>query len=289
MSFSQPDAPNATDVSNTQQAYNQNNAAFQNKNNSYNQSTPFGSLSYTADPNSPSGYSVNTSLSPQQQQLLNTRQGTQQTLGTAGNQLAANSSSMYSSPYDLNAATGQTAKLLNNWQQQYLQPLYNQQDSNLEARLQNQGLTPGSEAYNNAKNLLARNQGDTTNQYLAQNEGQAFNQAVQNYQLPLQTVAGLMGSSAPQGPTFQATPTAQVQPPNYQQAAQNQFAGDQQNFQNTISGVGQIAGLVAAPFTGGLSMVPGMFGSAQSALSGGGWSNYNTSLGYKPSSAWYNN
>ena len=251
MSFNQPNSPDPGQVASTQQGFNTAAAQTQNQINSYNQNTPYGSLSYTADPNSPSGYSLNTSLSAPQQQLLNTRQGTQQTLGDTGNTLASNSAGMYSSPFDLNAATGQTASLLNNWNQQYLQPIFNQQQSNTNAQLQNQGLAPGSEAYNNAQNLLARNQGDVTNQYLSQNEGQAFNQALQQYQLPLQTEGALLGASSPQGPTFSATPTATVQPPNYQSAAQNNFQNQQTQYQNTMQGLGQGLGTLTGMFGGG--------------------------------------
>lgn len=276
MSFGAPDPPDAGNVSNQQFAYNEQAAKAQNKNNSYNQSTPFGSLQYVADPSSPSGYRVETSLSSDQQGLLDSRVQTQRTLGQAGNDLAANSSSMYSTPFDLNSASGETAGLLNSWNKKYLDPIFQMQDSNLEAQLRNQGLTPGSEAYNNAKNLQARNQGDVTTNYLTKNQGQAFDQAIKGYQLPLQTIAGLMSGGAPQSPAFQATPSATIQPPNYAQAAQNQYQGEAQNYQNMIGGAGQVAGLLAGPLTGGLSL-GGMFGSSPLSLSsfGGGWSTGN--------------
>lgn len=252
MSFifgSAPTPPDPTATANAQQTYNQNAATAQNKTNSYNQSGPTGSMSYVADPNSPSGYSLQTQASSYGAPLL----------GAATN-LANSSAGMYSQPYDLNAATGATAKTLNNWQQQYLQPIFNQQQSNTDAQLRNQGLTPGSEAYNNAQNLLARNQGDVTNQYLTQNEGQAYGQALQNYQLPLQTIAGLAQTGAPTG--FQQTPTAQVQPANYQGAVQNNYDQQMQNYQNNVNGVGKLissgVSLAAAPFTGGTSLA-GMF------------------------------
>lgn len=267
MSFGAPDPPNAGDVSREQFGYNKDAAAAQNRINSYNQSTPFGGLRYVADSNSPSGYRLETYLSPEQQRLLDTRISTQTTLGETANSLANNSASMYSSPFDLDSESGKTAGLLNNWNKRYLDPIFQMQDSNLEAQLRNQGLTPGSEAYNNAKNLQARNQGDVTTNYLTKNQGQAFDQAIKSYQLPLQTLAGMFGASAPQSPAFQSTPSATIQPPNYAQAAQNQYQGEMTNYQNMIGGAGQIAGLLAAPFSGGLSLAPGMFG--------GGWSSGN--------------
>lgn len=268
MSFlSPPDVPNANDVSNQQQNYNKVAAQTQNQVNSYNQSNPYGTQTYTPNAASPSGYSLNTALSPELQKLFDTQ------LGTVGS-LTDSSRGMYSSPYDMNAASGPTAGLLNKWQKDYRQPIFDQQQSNLDAQLQNQGLNINDKAYQNAQNLLARNQGDVTNQYLTMNQGQAFNQALQGYQLPLQTLSGLLGT-VPGVPKFGATPTAQVQPPNYQQAAQNQFTGEQTQYQNMIGGLGQVAGLVAAPFTGGLSMLPGMFAGGSNQFgkggTGGGW------------------
>lgn len=278
MSFlSPPSVPNAGDVANQQTQYNTAAAQAQQKGNMISQQTPYGALTYTSDPNSPSGYAANVSLSPEQQQLLNTRQGTQQTLGTAGNQLAGSSAGMYSRPYDLNAATGQTAGLLNDWSERYVSPIFKQQQSNKDAELYNQGLSPGSAAWDNAQNLLARNQGDVRNQYLQQNEGQAFNQTLQNYQLPLQTTAALMTGSAPQSPAFQQTPTAQIQPANYTGAVQNQFNAQQQQYNNMIGGIGQIGGIVGGSLLG--SGLTGMFGGSPvgNGISGsaGGWNSAN--------------
>jgi hypothetical protein len=279
MSLNAPSAPDPSVTSTAQQGYNLAAAKSQNQVNSYNQQNPYGSMSYTADPNSPSGYSLNTSLSPQQQGLLNTQVGTQGIAGQTGQDLLKNSAGMYSSPYDLNAATGQTANLLNKWQQQYVQPIFDQQSSNLEAQLRNQGLTPGSEAYNNAKNLLARNQGDVTNQYLTQNEGQAFGQALQNYQLPMQTAQSLYGMAAPTGPNFQQTPNAQIQPPNYAGQVQQNYQNQMQNYQNTWNNIGKLGaagvGLAMAPMTGGTSLLAGglgsMFGSSPTNLPQSQW------------------
>jgi hypothetical protein len=255
LSFSAPKPPDPTVTANTQQQYNTEAAKTQNQQNSYNQTNAFGSTAYVADPNSPSGYSVNTSLNPQSQAILDTQRG------TIGN-LAKASAGMYSSPFDLDAASRATATNLNNWKGAYLQPIFNQQDSNLEAQLRNQGLTPGSEAYNNAKNLLARNQGDVTTDYLTKNQGQAYSQALQSYQTPLQTIAGLE-QTLPGNPTFQQTPTAQIQPANYQGAVQDAYKGQVDNYNNMWKGIGQIGaagiGLAAAPFTGGGSLA-GMFG-----------------------------
>ena len=241
--FSPPTPPDPTATSNKQAQYNLQAGQQQNQVNSYNQVNPTGTQTYVSDPNSPSGYTLNQSLSAPYQSLFNTNTG-------AVNAMADNSASRYSAPFDAFGATGQLANTLNQWQGQYLKPIFQQQQSNTDAQLQNQGITPGSTAYNNAENLLARNQGDVTNQYLSMNEPQAYNQIMQNYYQPLQTEQSLLGIT-PGTPKFGQTPTAQVQPPNYQQAAQNNFQNNQTQFQNTMQGAGQLAG--------GFANMAGMF------------------------------
>lgn len=294
MSFNAPDTPNPTTTSNAQAQYNADAAKTQNANNSYGQSTPYGSLSYVPDPSSPSGYRITTALSAPQQGLLDTRTGTQQIAGQTAQDLARNTQSMYSKAPDLNSASGAVASRLNDWNAQYLKPIFNQQDSVLESKLRNQGLMPGTQAYDNAKNLLARNQGDVTNDYLTKNQGQAFQQALTEYQTPLQTIGSLFGASAPTGPTFQNTPTAQVQPPNYAGQVQENYKNDLQNYENTWNNVAKVGtaaiGLAGAPFTGGLSLglaggLGSMFGSSPGSGGGAGYGNFGQYSPYSPMNA----
>ena len=270
MSFGgSPQAPNPNAVVGEQQSLNLQAAQQQNANNMFNQSTPFGSLNWASDPNAPGGYSANVALTPQQQQLLNTQTASQQNLGGAANQLSSQFGSLYGTPPDLLGQSGQVAGQLNKWNQQYLQPIFQQQQSNTDAQLQNQGLTPGSTAYNNAENLLARNQGDVTNQYLSMNQPTAFSEVSQQYQMPLQTQAALMGNASPQGPSFQPTPQAQIQPPNYTGVAEQNY--QQQLAANTAAQSGMfgiptaLAGGWARGGFPGASSLGGMFGSAGAA------------------------
>jgi hypothetical protein len=234
-------------------------------------------MSYVADPNSPSGYTLTTNLSAPEQQLFNTTTGTQAITGQTARNLAGNVAGMYSTPFDPQAASKSTTDLLNQWTGNYLSPIFQQQQSNTDAALRNQGLAPGSEAYNNAQNLLARNQGAVTNQYLAGNQQQAFNQAVQAYGIPMQTIGSLFGMSTPQGPTMLNTPTAQIQPANYMGAAEQNYQQQSQNYQNLWNNIGKLgvgaASLAMAPMTGGLSLAGGlgsMFGGSPTGSPGYG-------------------
>jgi hypothetical protein len=266
MSFDAPKAPDPTATSNAQQQYNTTAAKTQNNINSYGQSTPFGSVSYVADSSQPSGYRIVTDVNNTGHTLLNTADA-----------LANNTAGMYSQPFNGNNQA--VTDKLNQWSGQYLQPLFDQQNSNLEAQLRSQGLTPGSEAYNNAKNLQARNQGDVTTNYLTKNQQQAFDQALAEYQQPQQTIAALRSNASPGA--FQASPTATVQPPNYSGAVQQNYQNDLQNYENTWNNIGKLGtaavGLAAAPFTGGTSLLGagalgGMFGGGGSGITG--WNSY---------------
>ena len=86
-------------------------------------------------------------------------------------------------------------------------PIY-QQDM-LNNKLANQGIQPGSEAYTNAQNQLANNQNNLLAQATTQglNAGltanqQAYNQALTNYNLPLNTLSALRTGSQVQNPSF---------------------------------------------------------------------------------------
>jgi len=275
MSFSAPKAPDPTLTANTQQQFNVGAATDQNKINSYNQGSAFGDINYVPDASSPSGYSVKTSFSAPEQSLFNQYTGTQGAFGAAAPGLVSAGAENISAPANLDNSA--VTKQLNAWQQAYQQPIFDQQSSNLEAQLRNQGLTPGSVAYNNAKNLLARNQGDITNQYLTMNQGQSFDQALKAFQArqaqgqtEAQLGGTLFGASAPTGPTQLQTPTAQIQPPNYQGAVQSNYQNQLQNYENTWNNLGKLGtagvGLAMAPFTGGTSLA-GMFAKGVS----GGW------------------
>lgn len=85
---SPPPAPDPTVVANAQSQANIASATAQQKLNMINTSGPNGSVSYTADPNAPGGYSQNTTLSPGQQGIYD--QGVQaqnQALGVANQQI----------------------------------------------------------------------------------------------------------------------------------------------------------------------------------------------------------
>src|ERR1700685_4365774 len=110
MSLGQPSPPNPAQIENdatqaeNQQASLATGIGVQNQAGSnYNQSDPYGSLNYSQTGTGPGGtpiYSSNVSLSPAQQNLLNTLQGSQSTAGTQGGQLLQNANYGAAAPSD---------------------------------------------------------------------------------------------------------------------------------------------------------------------------------------------
>lgn len=196
-----PKVPSAQETASTAAQYNLNALRTNLSANRLNQNTPYASVNYTQTGTDAYGnptYTVNTQLSPEQQKILNQLQGNQINLGgTAGN-LIANTSGMYSQPLDLSEAAGSQVRTFMDRQLGYLNPYYTAQLENLEAQLRNQGLQPGTPAYDRAKRTLMQTQNESIGQFLNQVQPIAFNQAKEQYNLPLETITRLMGLSQPQ-------------------------------------------------------------------------------------------
>ncbi|MGJ0507382.1 MAG: hypothetical protein ACR652_09645 [Methylocystis sp.] len=73
----------------------------QQKMNMVNQSTPYGSLNYVADPSFPGGYRATQTLTPEMQALLGSNTQMAQGSSNIGNELLANSGCAMSKPLDL--------------------------------------------------------------------------------------------------------------------------------------------------------------------------------------------
>lgn len=247
MSLSPPSPPDPYQEAAAQTQTNEASAQYQANINNVNQTNPYGTLSYNQTGTAADGapqYTATTQLNPAEQNLFNTAVNTQQGIGTAANQLISNlGSSLTKAP---NLSTGPLTSQMMNWFGQYEQPIWNQQQSNLNSQLASQGVTAGSEAYNNAQNLQARNVGDATNQFLMQAEPQAYNQALQSYEAPIQTLGTLLGESQPGSVGSALAPTNQenVAPANISQDIQSSYQSQLGNYENTMQGLFSIPSAV---------------------------------------------
>ena len=283
--------PNATAAA--QQQYNVGSAVEGQAGSNYNQSNPYGSTAYTQTGTGPGGvpiYSANVSLSPAQQQLLDTLQGTQQTAGGQAGSLLGGAN--YGAQTPQQAIGNQTSGIegqLTQQEQSYLQPTFTTQTTQLDTQLRNQGLQPGQPGYDNAMRALTNNQTSQMGNFIAQTQPQVAQEATTQYGLPASLATTLGGFAAPQSAISQnvAGAASNIQPTNLigaQTAAQNatdtNYSTEQQAYnaynqaqmqqyqaqlaqQNAM--MSGIFGIGSTLLGSGAKALPGMFGAGASA------------------------
>lgn len=265
---SPPPVRDAGKVAEQQQQYNKQAGIESQAGSMVNQYNPYGSLEYTQTGTGPGGvpiYSANIKLTPAQQQLLNTLQGNQQTAGNYASSLLGGANYGGQSPSDVigGATSGLTKDLIGKYVD-YLNPFFTQQTDQLDTKLKNQGLQPGTPAYDQAMNAARQSQNQTVTKYTADIEPQAYQQAMSSYLTPLSMATQLMGLSQP-GSVNQNlvnTPQLQEQPANYIGAVANEQEALQKQYEAKMA---QQSG-----------MMSGLFGTAGNVLGGwakGGFSN----------------
>lgn len=260
-----PTYPNPTQTANTQADFNVKAAQQQQAMSTMGQETPYGSLTYTTSIDPITGlpkYQANTKFTPEQQALLDTLQNTKSITGQGGETLAGNTIGQYETAPDLiGGANSLTQQVLNSqlpaWER-FMQPEREQ----LDTKLRNQGIMPGTPAYQQQVDALSNQQNLTKGQWLGNFEPQAFNQAQTQYQLPLENIQTLMGMSGPADlkSSFTQTPTANVAAPDYSGQVSNQFDAQLKAQQNKIA---QQNALMSALFGGATNI-------AKLPVSGGG-------------------
>jgi len=203
---SAPAAPTGTSVggSSTGQISPSSLLGLQQQTANIDTNSPLGSQTYGYDPTT-GKYTQNVSLNPNAQQALTGVQQNQGGLaGAAGQQIgngqlgAGITGGSYQggliggvNPVSMGDSSVQNAEQnIFNQQAGLLQPTFGIQQQQLQAQLANQGLTPGSAAYNNAENLQAQQQnnayvqaaGAATQQGIGL-QSNLFGQNLQNAQL----------------------------------------------------------------------------------------------------------
>jgi len=202
-----PTPPDPTAVANAQSAANIKTAQAQQQMGMTGQVTPTGSVQYVQDPTSPSGFRAVTTLSPEEQALLQQGQDLQaQYGGVAGAQLGRASDTM-ATPFDLNAARGTQ---ISDIQKTFLDPQWDQRQEQLQAQLLNQGIRPGSQAYQDAMTNFNNQRSGSYDQMFLDAYNTANNAALQNRNIPIQDLQALGGGAMPMG-------TQPVQPANVPQ------------------------------------------------------------------------
>lgn len=278
MSLSSPSPPTPMDpnqVASQQASYNTTAGEQSQAGSAINQVNPYGSLTYSQSGTGPGGvplYTATSQLSPQQQQLLTTLQGTQNIAGQQGQQTLAGANYGAQNPGDVigNMTSGNTKALLDK-ETTYLQPQFDHDLNTLDTKLKNQGFAPGQPGYDQAMNALKQSQGQTVTGFLAQAEPAAYSQATSSYLMPLNLATSEMGLSQPGsvGANLVQTPQLSIGAPNYTGAVSQYETANEQNYQNQMQQQN--------------AMMSGLFGLGGNVLGGmarsGGFNGLGSALG----------
>lgn len=280
-----PAAPDYTGAAIAQGAANKETAVAQARLNNPNIYSPYGNQTVTWGTPDATGVSqptINQTLTPEAQRALTAQQNLQANLATLGGQSYNTAFNVMSKPFDytgrvqtaldtsgiakmpVNAGTtGQEAIMSR------LEPSLAKNRVSTETQLINQGLRPGTEAYDNAIKLLGQQENDARTQAALQGinldmsaNTQGYNQALQSgqfgntanqqalaqaitqRQLPLNEINALMSGSQIQNPTFSPYSGSNIAPPPIANATAQQGAFDQNTYNQQTGTYNQnLAGL----------------------------------------------
>jgi len=212
---SAPAAPNYTAAAQATAAGNLDAARQATAANRVNQVTPYGNLNYAITGEDPYGnptWTATQTLSPDQQTLYNQQMQTSQGLGDLQNQGLGYVQNMLSQPFDtskLPQSGINPGETMQDSVLRRLQPQIAQGREGLQAQLANQGIAPGTEAYNRAMTLQNQKENDLltsaviqgTQTGLAANQ-QAFGQAGYIRNEPINTLNAIRSGSQVTNPSY---------------------------------------------------------------------------------------
>lgn len=211
--------------------------------NMINQNSPWGSLTYSQNGTWSNGdprYTSNVTLSPAQQQLLNTSQGTQQNLANTARTQSGRLNGMLSAPLDWSQQQG----YLNDLTAGALDKTWAKSGQQFETDLVNRGIRPGSTAYQDAQSDFRTDRSNAYNSANVNNYNTALQSQLALRQAPLNEILALAGQGQIQSPQFQNMPQTDVAG-IYQNGYANQMANYQSN-----------QGLLGGLFSAGANLLP---------------------------------
>lgn len=250
---STPKAPDPEKTAAAQAGMNRDTAITQSQLNMVDQQSPYGSLTYKQTGTNrfqdakgnwveTPKYTATTTLSPEQQAILDQTQSANLNLGTIANERSGFLKDYLSKPFDVNAATEQKLYDLGT---KRLDPRFAQQQESLRTQLISSGIRPGTAAYTSAMRDFEENRNDAYNNLALSGRQQAFNEASYERSQPLNEIAALLSGSQVQ--QFQPinTPQTSVGGVDYTGLVNQQY---QAKLQNSQAKMGGLFGLLSAPF-----------------------------------------
>ncbi len=243
------DSPKPADPKETaaaQTAMNKETAITQHGLNSTNQVTPYGNLTYsqigTWEDGTPR-YQATQTLSPEMQELFNKYNGIASNIGDIGNTLTTNVKERYGQPFEL--GNEETEARLFDLGSKRLNPRFAEQEDQLRTRLTNQGLMPGTPAWEAEMRSFSEGKNDAFNQLALTGRAQASNELLTERNQSLNEMMALLSGTQVQNPNFVNTPNTPVSGVDYAGLVAQNDAAKQQAYSDKMSGLFNLAGTVA--------------------------------------------
>lgn len=266
-----PPAPDYAGAAVAQGAANVEAARLGSKLSNPNVYTPYGTQLISYDGDQPT---IRQTLTPTAQKTLEAQQGVELALANLGSQGAKTASTVLDKPFSFGGPSVQTSLDLSNVAKMpvnagmtgqeaimsRLEPSLARQRTSTETNLINQGLRPGTEAYDNAIRSLGEQETDARTQAVLQGinldiganqqgygqalesgkfgntaQQQALAQAIQGRQMPLNEITALMSGSQIQNPQFGAYSGSTVQAAPIFAGTQAQGAFDANTYNQQVS------------------------------------------------------
>lgn len=253
-----PAAPDPKETAAAQAQANKETAITQYGLNATNQVTPQGTLTYNQIGTWADGtprYEATQSYSPQQQALYDKYTQTQSNLGDLGNTLSSQLKGYMATPFDAAGASKATADNLAALGSARLDPQFQRDQQSLETQLVNKGIRPGTAAWDSEMARFSNAKNDAYNQLYLTGQQQAYNQALQSRNQPINEITALLSGSQVSNPNYASTPTPGVAPTDVIGAQQQSLNQQNVGYQAQVA---QQQGLMS-----------GLFGLGSAAL--GGW------------------
>lgn len=241
-----------------QAGLNRDTALTQAQLNMINQVTPTGNLTYNQTGTNrfqdsrgkwieTPAYTATTTLSPEQQAIFNKTQAAETNLAGIAEQQSAFLGDYLKKPFEFN---NQAAE---DWAydiaSRRLIPEQEMANEKLRTQLLSQGIRPGTAAYERELTRLTQNQGDQLNNLALTGRQQAFSEALQQRNQPLNEISALLSGSQVSMPEFQQTPQSQVGGVDYTGLVNNQYQAQVANQQAKMGG---LFGLLGTGLTAGI-------------------------------------
>lgn len=172
-------------------------------------------------------FTATTSLSPEGQKIHDTNLQTQLSLAGIGRDQSAKIGSILGTNINLNNDAVESR--LMEIGSKRLDPMFARNEDALRTRLTNQGIMPGSQAWNAEMSQFGEGRNDAYNQLLLKGRDQSVNEILTERNQPLNEITALLSGSQVSRPSFTNTPTTQVAGVDYGGMVQNQFQGQMQN------------------------------------------------------------